>query len=544
MNKSFSKKMGGSLCLIVFVLVNAMTVITLPSKAHARHSLINSIIEERADISKLENVLFTAYSYIAQRYIEPISVQELAYGSMKAILIMDSNLDIEAQKNSVSISYKGNRLKKIRTPELNDAAGWAKVVGTLVRVGRRRSKRLASYLVNDFYEPLLYYAMEDMDSFTRYTGYEQATDNRSARNGFGGVGIRFRTSYDYIEITDIIPNTPAASSELQIGDKVIKIGETALEGLNSSKISDLLRGQIGSEVQLAVLRAEENSPLSVNLERTLIIPPTVKYAVSDNILTVYVYGFNQKTTYSVEEIISNLVDEKTKGVVLDLRGNPGGLLDQAVAIADLFLESGTIVTTKGRHHGSHQYYSATRGDILNGLPMVVLIDGASASSAEIVAAALEDNGRAAVIGSVSYGKGTVQTVTRLPNNGELAVTWSRFHTPSGYTLNSLGVLPSVCTSYANSDKSALADYKTAEAAARELIGAVRTGNTAIAAEMEAWRNAGLSGVAKDADSLRNSCPPVASENSRFDAIVARELLNDQNTYRKMLSFSVPMSAQR
>ncbi|MCP4394841.1 MAG: PDZ domain-containing protein [Alphaproteobacteria bacterium] len=540
MAKSFYEKIGFPLSLICLFMV---VITVIPSRASARHDLIPSIAEERAKISAFENVMFTAYSYISQRYIDPITVRQLAYGSLKAVLIMDSNLGLDVKQNKITLSYKGNRVKRIGTPAADDAAGWAKVVGMVVRIGRRKSKRLASFRVNDLYEPLLYYSMEPMDTFTRYTGYEQAVDNRSARNGFGGVGIRFRTSYNHIEITDIISHTPAASSSLQIGDKVVSIGDVELAGLSSRKISDLLRGTIGSEIQLSVLKEAKKSPIFVSLERTLIIPPTVEYSLADEILTIHAYGFNQRTASSIEGLINKFRTEKTKGVVLDLRGNPGGLLDQAISIADLFLESGTIVTTKGRHPRSYQFYSATKGDILNGLPLVVLIDGTSASSAEIVAAALEDNGRAAVIGSVSYGKGTVQTVTRLPNNGELAVTWSRFHTPSGYTLNSLGVLPAVCTSYANANPEALKDYKTAEMAAVQLIDSVRSGNNSIAADMEAWRNANVE-IAGEADSLRNSCPPVASHSSKFDLIVARELLSDHNTYRKMLSFSAPVSAQR
>ena len=144
-----------------------------------------------------------------------------------------------------------------------------------------------------------------------------------------------------------------------------------------------------------------------------------------------------------------------RGVILDLRGDPGGVLDQAVAVADLFMDSGRIVSTHGRNPDSHQYFEATPGDIANGLPMAILINGNSASASEIVAAALQDSGRAVLIGTNSYGKGTVQTVPRLPNNGEIALTWARYFAPSGYTLNHIGVLPSICTNNGDQDATEL-----------------------------------------------------------------------------------------
>src|SRR6185295_6985530 len=134
-----------------------------------------------------------------------------------------------------------------------------------------------------------------------------------------------------------------------------------------------------------------------------------------------------------------------KGYILDLRNNPGGLLDQAISTSDLFLDSGRIVSTHGRHPDSHKFYEATGNDITDAKPIVALIDGNTASAAEIVAAALQDHGRAVVVGSNSYGKGTVQTVLNMPNTDELIITWARYHAPSGYTLHHLGVLPSVCT---------------------------------------------------------------------------------------------------
>jgi carboxyl-terminal processing protease len=190
------------------------------------------------------------------------------------------------------------------------------------------------------------------------------------------------------------------------------------------------------------------APFAVIVTRAHIVPETVTYERKGNVAYMHIYGFNLDTADSLRKEMLHArqdIGPALLGYVLDLRGNPGGLLDQSVAVSDLLIKHGRIVSTHGRHPDSHQYFEATAGDVANGLPIVVLVNGDSASAAEIVAAALQDSGRAVVVGSNSYGKGTVQTVLRMPNDGELTLTWARFHAPSGYTLNRLGVIPSVCT---------------------------------------------------------------------------------------------------
>jgi carboxyl-terminal processing protease len=206
---------------------------------------------------------------------------------------------------------------------------------------------------------------------------------------------------------------------------------------------------VDSRVELKLLRPDATAPMTMLLSRAHVVPETVVYHPEGNVAYFHIYGFNSDTAESLEREIAHAKSEigagTIAGYVLDLRSNPGGLLDEAVAVSDLFMQKGRIVSTHGRHPDSHQYFEATAGDMTDGRPVVVLVNGNSASASEIVAAALQDSGRAVVVGSNSYGKGTVQTVLRLPNSGELTLTWARFHAPSGYTLNKLGVLPSICT---------------------------------------------------------------------------------------------------
>jgi carboxyl-terminal processing protease len=254
------------------------------------------------------------------------------------------------------------------------------------------------------------------------------------------------------------------------------------------------------------------------------VPETVTYRREGDIGYFRIYQFNQDTADSLQRAIENArndIGDQMRGIVLDLRDDPGGLLDQAVAVSDLFMTSGRIVSTQGRHPDSRQYFEATSGDITRGLPIAVLINGGSASASEIVAAALQDSGRGVIIGSNSYGKGTVQTVLRMPNDGEFTLTWARFHAPSGYTLHHLGVLPTICTEKGDEDA------------------------TSIMAELGTGRLKPIPVLQRDTvspddtaslDKLRAACPAVRGTRA-LDLDVALRLLNQPRLYAKAVALA-------
>jgi carboxyl-terminal processing protease len=255
------------------------------------------------------------------------------------------------------------------------------------------------------------------------------------------------------------------------------------------------------------------------MTRRRIFIPTVNTEARDGIVIARINGFNSRTARHLSEQFraaerASLIP--LRGVVIDLRGNPGGLLRQAVSVADLFLRQGHIVSTRGRHPDSVHDFVARESDLAAGLPVVVVVNGKSASSAEIVAAALQDHDRAVVVGTTSFGKGTVQTVARLPNDGELTLTWSRFIAPSGYFLHGLGVVPTVCTR-------GVGDPRAIVATALERM--EETAHT-----VAEWRS-----VAYDdrsgRDRLRALCPGSDADGD-LDIEVAKMLLNDANAYRR------------
>jgi carboxyl-terminal processing protease len=266
------------------------------------------------------------------------------------------------------------------------------------------------------------------------------------------------------------------------------------------------------------------SPLTreFELRRALVVLPTVAMTRDGDIAVFQILSFNQSTTEKLTEALAEARQQtggRLAGIVLDLRGNPGGLLDQAVSLADLFIRDGPIVSTIGRHPASHQYFAASGHSVAPQVPIAVLINGGSASSSEIVAAALQDTGRAVVIGSSSYGKGTVQTVLRLPNEGELTLTWARLVTPAGYYLQTHGVVPTLCTSDLGDDAASLQrglERASASAPATPLALRPRAG-----LDERAWSE------------LRRSCP-ARQTSPAVDLKMAERVLADPGLYAAAL----------
>ncbi len=288
-----------------------------------------------------------------------------------------------------------------------------------------------------------------------------------------------------------------------------------------------LRGPVSSTVAIGVDRPGLGLPHSYRLQRSLIILPTVIFSREDGVVVFHVSGFNQNTTQQLVEDLATAIREmgpRLHGIVLDLRGDPGGLLDQAVSLADVFLAKGPIVAAVGRNPASRQYFEASGDSIAPQIPIAVLVNGGSASASEIVAAALQDAGRAVVIGSASYGKGTVQTVLRLPNNGELTLTWAQLVAPSGYLLNEHGVVPTVCTSDLEDDGRSLqiALQRASELSAVSPL----TGHPRASLDERGWLR------------LRGSCPARDSERA-IDVAVAERLLTDPVRYGQAVHVILP-----
>ncbi len=265
---------------------------------------------------------------------------------------------------------------------------------------------------------------------------------------FGGLGIEVTMEGGLVKVVSPIDDTPAFKAGVKAGDYISKINKEAVMGITLSEAVEKMRGKPGTEVALTILRQGENKPLEIKVVRDVIKIKSVKAEKQDDVGYIRITSFSELTGENVEreikEQIKQIGKDKFSGIVLDLRNNPGGLLDQAISVSDLFLDKGEIVSTGGRVEDSNKRYNATSGDILNGKPIVVLINGGSASASEIVAGALQDHKRAIIMGTKSFGKGSVQTVIPLSvSNGAMRLTTSRYFTPSGRSIQAEGIVPDV-----------------------------------------------------------------------------------------------------
>ena len=267
---------------------------------------------------------------------------------------------------------------------------------------------------------------------------------------FGGLGIEITTEDGYVKVITPIDDTPAQRAGILAGDLIVKVGETSVKGMEIGDAVKLMRGEPGTKIQITVLRKKLDEPLVIDITRQIIVSKGIKYKIFDNIGYVRLSSFQSNSTNDLKSTIyklKKLSDKPIDGLVLDLRNNPGGVLGAAVGITDLFLQEGKIVYTNGRTINSKLEYFATPQDILNGLPIVVMVNGGSASASEIVAGALQDSKRAKIVGTKSYGKASVQTIQELSDGSALKLTTARYYTPLGRDIHKQGIVPDVIIEY-------------------------------------------------------------------------------------------------
>ncbi|MFT5895429.1 MAG: carboxyl-terminal processing protease [bacterium] len=311
---------------------------------------------------------------------------------------------------------------------------------------------------NDYVEEvsddeLLEYAIRGMlhglDPHSAYLNTEEFNELRIGTTGeFGGLGIEVSMEDGFVKVVSPIDDTPAARAGMLPGDLIIRLDETPVKGLTLNDAVKLMRGKPGSILALTVIREGTDKPLKIDIERAIIKTTSVRHRMlDDDYGYLRISNFQTKTTADLLKAIKEMKTEagRLKGMVLDLRNNPGGVLSGAVGVSDAFLNDGMIVYTDGRENDSKLRYDATNGDILEGAPLVVLVNGGSASASEIVAGAMQDHGRAIVLGSKTFGKGSVQTIQDLPAGGAVKLTTSRYFTPNGRSIQALGIEPDIAT---------------------------------------------------------------------------------------------------
>jgi carboxyl-terminal processing protease len=288
--------------------------------------------------------------------------------------------------------------------------------------------------------------LASLDPHSSYLDPKSFQDMRVQTKGeFGGLGIEVTMENGLVKVVSPIDDTPAFRAGVQAGDLISHLDGEPVLGLTLAEAVERMRGPVNTDLVLTLRRANRE-PFDVTITRDIITVKSVRSRLEDDVGYLRVTAFNEQTSPGLEDAVTRLseqADGSLKGYVLDLRNNPGGLLDQAIAVSDAFLDHGEIVSTRGRHPDDAQRYNAREGDLAAGLPIVVLINGGSASASEIVAGALQDHGRAIIMGTRSFGKGSVQTIIPLSGSGAMRLTTSRYYTPSGSSIQAHGIDPDI-----------------------------------------------------------------------------------------------------
>ncbi len=283
------------------------------------------------------------------------------------------------------------------------------------------------------------------------------------KGSFGGLGIEVTQQDGFVKVVSPMDDTPAFKAGVLAGDFITFVDDKPVLGLTLSEAVDIMRGPVGSSVKLTIVREGLEDPIEVLVTRAVIKLTAAKVRTENEIVIMRVTTFNEQTIPNLEEgmkkAVEKLVEAEPKGFVLDLRNNPGGLLSEAISVTDLFLDQGEIVSTRDRE-GKGERYKASKGDIAEGKPLVILINAGSASASEIVAGALQDHRRAIVLGTKSFGKGSVQSVLPMGQSGGIRLTTARYYTPSGRSIQALGVTPDVFLEFKRVEKSEEENRKT------------------------------------------------------------------------------------
>ncbi|WP_135467710.1 S41 family peptidase [Crenalkalicoccus roseus] len=466
----------------------------------------------------VQAVFASAFEVVLERHLEAAAPAELGLWSLRGLEVLDPGLRPELSAGTLLLSDP-ERLLGARPvpggPPPAAAGQLATALAALFEAAWRASPALrragAEGMLRSAFEELF----NHLDPYSRYLSAAEARAARARRVGQSGLGLRLGAGRGgAVVVARVEEGGPAEEAGLRAGDRLLAVDGVAVSAHDLGAAVALLEGPPGSQVRLTLQRAGRR--LEVVLPRLAAQPPALRAERRQEILWLTLEVFANDTDRRLAEALAEARRAGAlRGLVLDLRGNRGGLLGQAVAVASAFLPGGVVIRTSGRHPEAERLYLADEADIAAGLPMVLLVDGRSASAAEIVAASLSDRGRAVVAGSTTMGKGLIQVVAPLPNGGELLVTWARVLAPGGWPIQGLGVVPALCTSLG------------AEALA-ETLARLRRGESPMAPLLARLRAARPPVPASEQVALREACPPA--EGREADLAAAQALLDSPPAY--------------
>ena len=372
--------------------------------------------------------------------------------NIKVVIVskLKSFLSISIFSICVGILINTGTTKFLLAKEQESKAEVYKQLDLFGRVFERiRNEYVEEVSTKELVESAINGMLTSLDPHSSYLAADDYDDMRTQTKGeFGGLGIEVTQEDGYVKVITPMDDTPAFEAGMEAGDFITAVDGKSLLGLTLNQAVDLMRGPVGSEIIITVIRKGFDDPFDVSIIRDIIKLTAVKSRMEGDSIVLRISAFNKQTYPNLKDGLKNQIKnagglKNVNGIVLDLRNNPGGLLSEAIAVSDAFLDKGEIVSTRGRNLNDSKRYNAKRGDLSKGKPIVVLINNGSASASEIVAGALQDHQRAVVVGEKSFGKGSVQTIIPVQGDGAMRLTTSRYFTPSGRSIQALGVSPDI-----------------------------------------------------------------------------------------------------
>lgn len=471
------------------------------------------------DVELLMKVQADAFNFIAPRTLEQVTGPQLAMWGLAGLTAIDPALVAVLTDSKLSLSQRGRLVREFLVPG-TDPGAWGQLAAQVALAGFGVSAPLRQAGEASLTKILLDGALAHIDPYSRYIPPIEANDDRDRRIGHAGVGLTLAQRGHQVVVREVVMGSPGALAGVMPGDVIQWIDGHASSRGDAAALSAVLNGPEGTDLRMGWI-GRDGASRGATLQRIMIPPETVFPRRDGDVLFVQITGFSQTTGDHVATVLRDHLrgPHPVTGVALDLRGNRGGLLRVAVATANLFLPPGVVVRSAGRAAEANKVWLSGPGDVTKNARMAVLVDGGTASAAEVLAAALGDRGRAVVIGSASFGKGLVQTIETLPDGGELFLTWSRLLAPRGWPIQSLGVMPQICTSLGE-------ESVTAQ------LTALSGGRSEMAAALGTHRAARAPVTPDDIVAIRARCP--AADPREADVGLARTVLGDPAVYAAAL----------
>lgn len=465
-------------------------------------------------------VYVAALAFLAPRILEPVPVPELTVWGLHGLTALDPDIRAEVVGQDLVLSARERVIATRPLPPTAAPQAWGGLAAALAVAARSHSPAIrragTQGVVQAFFDELF----NHLDPYSRYIGPAEAREDEAQRIGTAGAGLLLADRGGAIAVTAAIEDGTGARAGIRAGDHIIAVNGRPVGSEAASLVARRIAGPEGSPVTIT-WRGRDGRLSTASVVRAATPPETVFAERSGDLLLVRIASFSRRTDERLTAELSRALSggHPVQGLVLDLRDNRGGLLREAVTIADQFLPPGPVVTTAGRDPDASRAWRSNGSAMTEILPLVVIVDGRSASAAEILAAALADRGRAVIVGSATMGKGLVQTVAPMPDGGELFVTWSRVLAPLGWPLQGLGVLPQVCTSLGQTERD------------RELA-ALAAGRQPLERALARHRAARAPVPLAEALAIRGSCPPAGGRAD--DVIAARFLIDHPAAYATAL----------